>query len=95
MGFKPRALGVTTLKGRLKRDAPRLYPPPPSVSAVGAGGQCRAPKMEIARLPHYPRLCWLSCLPRGTGLLFKKAIDVKKIAAGEKWSFEYSELTKG
>ena len=31
----------------------------------------------------------------GTGLLFKKAIDVKNIAAGEKWSFEYSELTKG
>ena len=27
----------------------------------------------------------------GTGLLFKKAIDVKKIAAGEKSSFEFSE----
>ena len=27
----------------------------------------------------------------GTGLLFTKAIDVKKIAAGEKSSFEFSE----
>ena len=27
----------------------------------------------------------------GTGLLFKKAVDVKKIAAGEKSSFEFSE----
>lgn len=37
---------------------------------------------------HHSRL---GCKGRGTGLLFKENIDVKKIDAGEKTSFEYSD----